>query len=344
MKTILKLNLSLSICSAAAPSLLGTPKRRRLETTSKVGRNASRSRFLHGLGLVIRLGMVFVASPLRAACNLPPIPAPGETVTWTAANSPFQICTDLAIPTRGTVIVEPGVELQFQGHMLTVSGILNVQGQTTNHITITADGNFPAGHRNGRRHSGDVLYRFGGQIRRDRGKSQSPTRLSLVPTDYLHARYSLSLPPVIKLTRCTFSNTQMQITDSYLVLKDSTFTNTITHVLRGYARLLGTNTVDGQPFQILRETFQAIQPLVVDGVHASNVTTAGGISLTGGSFVLGSNNVLQGNLYPVDIEGGLFPSSIVPLTGNTKNIIWAHDGGSRDLALGRSGIALPGQT
>ena len=138
-----------------------------------------------------------------------------------------------------------------------------------------------------------------------------------------------SLPPVIKLTRCTFSNTQMQITDSYLVLRDSTFTNTITQVLRGYVRLLGTNTFDGQPFQILRETFQAIQPLVVDGIHASNVTTAGGVSLTGGSFVLGSKNVLQGNLYPVDVEGGLLPSSVVPLTGNTNNMIWAHAGGSQ---------------
>ena len=97
----------------------------------------------------------------------------------------------------------------------------------------------------------------------------------------------------------------MQITDSYLVLRESTFTNTITQVLRGYVRLLGTNTFDGQPFQILRETFQAIQPLVVDGIHASNVTTAGGVSLTGGSFVLGSKNVLQGNLYPVDVEAGL---------------------------------------
>ena len=86
---------------------------------------------------------------------------------------------------------------------------------------------------------------------------------------------------------------------------------------------------DGQPFQILRETFQAIQPLVVDGIHASNVTTAGGISLTGGSFVLGSRNVLQGNLYPVDVEGGLLPSSVVPLTGNTNDMIWAHAGGSQ---------------
>jgi hypothetical protein len=67
----------------------------------------------------------------------------------------------------------------------------------------------------------------------------------------------------------------------------------------------------------------------VDGVHASNVSQAGGISLTGGSFVLGGSNVLQGKLYPVDVDGGLLPSSVVPLTGNTNNLIWAHEGGSQ---------------
>ena len=140
-----------------------------------------------------------------------------------------------------------------------------------------------------------------------------------------------SLPPIINLTRCTFTSSLMQITDSYLVLKDSSFRNTTTQVLRGYVRLEGTNTFDGQPLVILRETFQAIQPLVVNGIHATNVTTGGGVSLTGGSFVLGPKNVLIGNLYPVDVEGGLLPSSIVPLTGNTNNMIWARDGGSQGI-------------
>ena len=329
MKTTL--DLSLSICSAAPPSLLGTPEPPRLETTLKGRGNAGRSRLLHGIELAIAVGLFFVASPLRAACNLPPIPGPGETVTWMAANSPFQICADLTIPKGGTVIVEPGVQLQFQGHMLTVSGILNVQGQTTSHVTITADGNFPPAIEVA---GGTLVMSFtdvGGQIRPGPGKITISDSTFIGPNGLLYTLDILlpSLPPVIKLTRCTFSNTQMQITDSYLVLRDSTFTNTVTQVLRGYARLLGTNTVDGQPFQIIRETFQAIQPLVVDGVHASNVTTAGGLSLTGGSFVLGSKNVLQGNLYPVDVEGGLLPSSVVPLTGNTNNMIWAHAGGSQ---------------
>src|SRR5450759_510463 len=77
------------------------------------------------------------------ACNQPPIPAPGQTVTWAVANSPFQICVDLTIPKTGTVIVEPGVQLQFQAHTLTVSGALKAQGQSTTHIVISAQDVFP---------------------------------------------------------------------------------------------------------------------------------------------------------------------------------------------------------
>jgi hypothetical protein len=279
---------------------------------------------------------------VSAACNQPPIPAPGQTVTWLVANSPFQICADLTIPKGGKVIVQPGVQLQFQGHTLTVSGILDAQGQSTSHISISAQDVFPPALTV---QNGTVTMTFvdlTGQLRLGPGKITISDSTFTGPNGLLYTLDILppSFPPVVKLTRCTFSNTQMQITDSYLVLASSSFTNTVTQVLRGYVRLVGTNTFDGQPLAILRETFQAIQPLVVDGVHASNVTTAGGISLTGGSFVLGSKNVLQGNLYPVDVEGGLLPSSVVPLTGNTNNMIWAHDGGSQGIMRWAS-LGLP---
>ena len=268
-----------------------------------------------------------------AACNQPPIPTPGQTVTWATVNSPFQICADLTIPKGGKVIVRPGVQVQFQGHTLTVSGVLNAQGQSTSHISMSAQDVFPPAIEVQNGSLTMAFADFTGQLRLGPGKITLSDSTFTGPNGLLYTLDILlpSLPPVVKLTRCTFINTQMQTTDSYLVLADSSFTNTTAQVLRGYARLLGTNTVDGKPLQILRETFQAIQPLVVDGVHASNVTTAGGISLTGGSFVLGPQNVLQGNLYPVDVEGGLLPTSVVPLTGNTNNMIWAHDGGSQGI-------------
>jgi len=266
-------------------------------------------------------------------CNLPPIPGSGQTTTWTLAKSPYQVCTDLAIPKGGTAVVEPGVQLQFQAHSLAVNGTLNAQGLAASRISMPANAGYPPAIS---MYGGNVYIAFsdiGGQVRPGPGRlaisdSSFSGNGSIFTLDILLP----SLPPVISLTRCTFTNTLAEFTDSYLALKDSRFVNTDVQILRGYARLLGTNTFDGKPLAILRETAQSVQPLFVDGVHASNVFTAGGISLTGGNFLLGPNNRLQGNLYPVDIEGGLLPSSVMPRTGNTNNLIWAHDGAAGPVA------------
>ena len=223
--------------------------------------------------------------------------------------------------------------LEFQGHMLTVAGKLNLQGQSTNHITITAQDVFPPVITV---EKGNVTMAFtdvGGQFRHGPGKVTISDSTFTGPDGILFTLDILSGGPgVITLTRCNFVNSLMQITDSYLALRDCIFTNSIANVLRGYTRLLGANTVNGQPFTILRETNQAVQPMLVDGMQASNITAAGGVSLWGGDFLLGTNNILQGNLYPVDVEGGLLPSSVVPLTGNTMNLIWAHDGAGGPVA------------
>jgi len=302
-------------------------------TTLRPRNNASRSRLQRTFETAIAAGLLFVASPLRAGCNLPPIPGPGETVTWAAANSPFQICEDLTIPKNGTVLVKPGVVLEFQGHMVTVAGKLNFQGQSTNHITITAQDVFPPVFMV---EKGNVTMAFtdvGGQFRHGPGKVTISDSTFTGPDGILYTLDILSGGPgVITLTRCNFVNSLMQITDSYLALRDCIFTNSTANILRGYTRLLGANTVNGQPFTIFRETNQAVQPMLVDGIQASNVTVAGGVSLWGGDFLLGTSNVLQGNLYPVDVEGGLLPSSVVPLTGNTINLIWAHAGAGGPVA------------
>src|SRR6185295_10911600 len=134
---------SLSISWAQFSSFFWILDSRKLETSSSLCKNASRSRFRHILGAAIAASLFFLASPMRAQCNQPPIPNPGQTVTWMTANSPFQICSELTIPKNGTVIVQPGVVLQFQGHTLTVSGTIKLQGQAASPITISATSNFP---------------------------------------------------------------------------------------------------------------------------------------------------------------------------------------------------------
>ena len=198
-----------------------------------------------GNRLIIFFAINFLMSSyVFAACNQPPIPAPGQTVTWATADSPFQICADLTIPKGGTVIVQPGVQLQFQGHTLTVSGAINAQGQSTSHILISAQDVFPPAITV---QNGSLTMTFvdvTGQLRLGPGKITISDSTFTDPNGILYTLDILlpSFPPVVKLTRCTFSNTQMQITDSYLVLASSSFTNTTTQVLRGYVRLVGTNT------------------------------------------------------------------------------------------------------
>jgi hypothetical protein len=221
-------------------------------------------RFLLPFSFVI--AVLFIASSVRAGCNQPPVPGPGQTVTWLAANSPFELCSDLTIPATGTVIVEPGVTVALQAHTITVDGTLNGQGSSTSHVTFSDTTVFPPAVT---LDGGTIIMTFADFTGQLRGGPGSLTLTDCTFTGPNGVIFTLdillpSLPPVVKLTRCTFTNSQMQITDSYLTLQNCRFTNTFTQVLRGYARLIGANTVQGQPLSIVRETFQAIQPLFVE--------------------------------------------------------------------------------
>src|SRR5947208_14020033 len=84
-----------------------------------------------------------LAAPL-GTCNLPPIPAPGETVTWTLANSPYEICQNITIPSTSTVIVEAGVQINFDPDMqVIVSGTMHLEGQAGQRIVFQAPAVFP---------------------------------------------------------------------------------------------------------------------------------------------------------------------------------------------------------
>ena len=77
-------------------------------------------------------------------CNLPPVPAPGQTVTWTLAGSPYEICQNITIPSTSTVIVEAGVHINFDPDMqVVVLGTMQLQGQGAQHIVLQAPAVFP---------------------------------------------------------------------------------------------------------------------------------------------------------------------------------------------------------
>ena len=103
-----------------------------------------------------------------------------------------------------------------------------------------------------------------------------------------------------------------------VVVRDSTFTDTYASLIRSFADISAANTFTGQPLRIDRQ--ESIQPLFIDGIHATGSSTAG-LSLRGGTYAIGSRVTLQGNLHPLELHGGLTPDSAVPVLGNTIDAI-----------------------
>jgi hypothetical protein len=278
-------------------------------------------------------------APPAGTCNLPPVPAPGETVTWTLAGSPYEICQNISIPSTSTVIVESGVQVIFDPDMqVVVSGTMRLQGQAGQRILFQAPAVFPPIIDI----DGGVFEAsfsdFTGQVRVENGANVALSDCQFVGSNgILWAQELPSTRPFIRMERCTFDSSSATISDAITVLKDNVFNSATCFLLRGFADVTATNTFTNGSFSVTRE--ESFQPFYLDGVHASNSTIAG-LVLSGGNYSVGIDTVLQNNPYPVALEGGLLPESAIPLTGNTINAINVGNGGFA--GRGRwSQIALP---
>jgi hypothetical protein len=260
------------------------------------------------------------------ACNLPPIPTAGQTVIWRAATSPYRVCQNISIPPGATVTVEPGVRVDFdQDKQLFVNGTLNIQGTAAAHVTFAGPSVFPpiVDAVNGTVNAS--FADFGAQFLIETGSTIQLRDCGFTGNGVLLSRELPDIAPYILLERCNFTSSQMTTSDAIVVLRNNSFTNTYTLLLRGYADVTAPNTFIGQPLQINRE--HAVQPFYLDGVNASSVALSGGLSLSGWNFLLGPRTVLQNNLFPLELQGGLMPGSTLPLTGNANNAINVKNGG-----------------
>jgi len=266
-----------------------------------------------------------LAAP-AGTCNLPPIPAPGQTVTWTLAGSPYEICQNITIPTTSTVIVEAGVHINFDPDMqVVVLGTMQLQGQAAQHIVLQAPAVFPpiidvdGGVFNA------AFSDFTGQVRVENGANVAISDCQFLGSNgILWAQELPTTRPFIRLERCTFTSSSATISDAIIVLQDNVFNSSTCFLLRGFADVTETNTVTNGNFSLNRQ--ESVQPLYIDGVHASNNTTAG-LVLSGGNYFIGPNTLLQNNPFPVALEGGLLPGSAIPAAGNTVNAIDVGNGG-----------------
>jgi hypothetical protein len=259
-------------------------------------------------------------------CNLPPIPAPGETVTWTLAGSPYEICQNITIPSTSTVIVEAGVQINFDRDMqVIVSGTMQLQGQAAQRIVLQAPAVFPPIIDIDGGIFDASFSDFTGQVRVENGANVAISDCQFLGSNgILWAQELPTTRPFIRLERCTFESSSATISDAITVLQDNVFNNSTCFLLRGFADVTATNTVTGGDFSVTRE--ESFQPFYINGVHATNNTTAG-LTLSGGNYRVGIDTVLQSNPYPVALEGGLLPDSAIPLTGNTINAINVGNGG-----------------
>jgi hypothetical protein len=273
----------------------------------------------------LELDTLSVGPPPMPPCNLPPVPQAGQTVTWTTANSPYRVCQSLSIPVGGTVNVQPGVRVDFDSdRQLVVAGTLNINATAAAHAVLTAASSFPP-----------FLLVAGGTIDANFTEFHQTLRVSNAANVLLSdctfaadgALASDDIPsptPFVKLERSTFSNSYMVLSGCLAALRDNTFTNTYAYLLRTLADVTDPNTFTGQPLRISRQ--ESIQPLPIDGISGTG-SNASGLMLDGGSYRLGPNVVLQGNLYPLELHGGLTPDSVVSTTGNTNNAINVGNGG-----------------
>jgi hypothetical protein len=220
-----------------------------------------------------------VVRPTRT-CNLPPIPAPGQSVTWTLAGSPYEICQNITIPTTSTVTVQAGVRINFDPNMqVMVLGTMHLHGQTAQHIVLNAPSVFPPIIEVDGGAFDASFSDFTGQLRVDNGATVTVTDSTFVgPNGLLWVRELPTTRPFVRVERCTFTSSSATISDAIVVLTNNVFTNSGCSLLRGFADVTSTNTISGGNFSLIRE--ESVQPFYLNGVYASNP-------------------------YPVNLEGGL---------------------------------------
>lgn len=257
--------------------------------------------------------------------DFPPIPQSGQQATWTLAGSPYRVCADVIIPAGATVVVEPGVTVHVEaGRAIVVEGTLLAAGTQAAPITLAAD------DRTSRiRVYGSAEFDWttlncplepqdGGGITRFRDceiRADLNGRLSTfgLPT------FSWEFPPFVSLDRCNVfgsgaASWDFLLAPAHVALRDVNFSN-IDPRFGGYVLVDRVTSTDSPA--------AGLEFGMTQGVFVNNVTVTGsaraGLDLFG-NCLLGPDNVIQDNLYPVDATG-LLPGSVVPASGNVNNMI-----------------------
>ena len=265
-------------------------------------------------------------------CNIP-LPGPGQTVNWTAAMSPIVVDQDITIDAGGTVIVDPGVsvelrasqtKLHVEGHIEFSPGSTLQQVDSNCWLSIAgpaAEARFLGSTANpisifggGPQLEGGIDVDEGGTLRIDHANVNT----------MIHGATFLfqEKAPTVVLENSTFTG-QLGLQDVYLetgtlVVRNCIFVGPTLRTEDVYLSLASV-TFDGSKLDTERR--HAGQPMNLDHLVGINVTGGAPFKLRGSQHHFGPNNIIQGNLWPVELTGGLTPDSVLPQTGNAENVI-----------------------
>jgi hypothetical protein len=220
--------------------------------------------------------------------------------------NPITIGSAIAIPAGATVFVDPGVVINItSGNSITVAGELYALGTAGNPITINGWAPmFPAFLAAPGGHS-EFTY-----VNMNAGRFEPTFATNCTATD--------SVVDARKVVGCTFAAAGVSVMDDNLAIENSTFTGGGISLLRGYLHIDNVS-IDNGVIDLIRE--DASQTVYLDNIAVTGTPSAPGLRLGGWSFFLGAGNQLAGNLYPVELSGGLAPGSTVPTGGNLNNFV-----------------------
>lgn len=256
--------------------------------------------------------------------GLPPVPGPGEAVTWSAANSPYQICVDVTIPAGANVTIEPGVTVNIDPTILVVvDGALIGQGTGVAPIAINGGKMSIGGALN---LAGAVINSFVEPASTGSLIFQDCTFLAdqqAMLSEITQPTYIWDNPPLVLLEGGTFvgdgSAYEFFLDNCHVGLRDVAFTGTDVTIWDSYV-YLDNVILDGGTLNLSFLNVDGHQDVFLDRLTVKNNLTGPGISVAGANALLGTNNTLVNNLYPV-AASGLLSGSVVPATGNAQNMI-----------------------
>lgn len=242
-----------------------------------------------------------------------PLPGPSETVVWSAAGSPYQICQYQLIPPGVRVDIEPGTTVDFSGGTLRVQGELVTLGTLAEPVEIWNASGFSSS------------IELSGSSRLDLSEAVvNKARLHVLAEKIVLALNGVTLVESSRITGmggillvegCIFDNAPFGFAGEAVGIirpVDTDFINGASASLAGMLLIDGV-TIDGGGLSIAGTSIS--HPILLDNLTIINDTADASIKFWGHNFLIGPNVTLQNNRCPIAMSpfgAGLLLGSTLP--------------------------------